>query len=200
MEKLTTHTGIGVPLRRSAVDTDQIIPAVYREETRRVIDQPATTRTVDVPAVYKTITKQVKVADAHEEQREVLCASNTPRSRISAVQQALRAAGFRTDISDQGDSYLLEADLPGFDKDSIHIDLSEDTLTISAERHSQHEEEDKKDSYVCCERSYGQYQRSFDVSGIDKDGIKAKYADGVLRLTLPKVPEVQPAVKRLEIE
>ena len=108
--------------------------------------------------------------------------------------------GFRTDISDQGDSYLLEADLPGFDKDSIHIDLSEDTLTISAERHSEHEEEDKKGSYVCCERSYGRYQRSFDVSGIDQDGIKAKYADGVLSLTLPKVPEVQPAVKRLQIE
>ena len=109
-------------------------------------------------------------------------------------------SGFRTDISDKGDSYLLEADLPGFDKDSIHIDLSEDTLTISAERHSEHEDEAKKAGYVCCERSYGQYQRSFDVSGIDKDGIKAKYVDGVLSLTLPKVPEVQPAVKRLMIE
>ena len=110
------------------------------------------------------------------------------------------ASGFRTDISDQGDSYLLEADLPGFDKDSIHLDLSEDTLTISAERHSQHEEEDKKGSYICCERSYGQYQRSFDVSGIDTEKIKAKYADGVLSLTLPKKAEVQPASKRLEIE
>ena len=119
---------------------------------------------------------------------------------FSSLFKAEGMTGFRTDISDQGDSYLLEADLPGFDKDSIHVELSEDTLTISAERHSQHEEEDKKDSYVCCERSYGRYQRSFDVSGIDKDNIKAKYADGVLSLTLPKVPEVQPAVKRLEIE
>ncbi len=109
-------------------------------------------------------------------------------------------SGFRTDISDQGDSYLLEADLPGFDKESIHLDLNEDTLTISAERHSRHEEEDKQGSYLCCERSYGQYQRSFDVSGIDTDRIKAKYTDGVLSLTLPKKAEVQPAVKRLEIE
>ncbi len=119
---------------------------------------------------------------------------------FSSLFKAEGTTGFRTDISDQGDSYLLEADLPGFDKDSIHIDLSEDTLTISAERHSEHEEEDKKGSYVCCERSYGQYQRSFDVSGIDQDGIKARYADGVLTLTLPKVPEVQPAVKHLAIE
>ncbi len=119
---------------------------------------------------------------------------------LSSLFKAEGTSGFRTDISDKGDSYLLEADLPGFDKDSIHIELNEDILTISAERHSEHEEEDKKANYVCCERSYGQYQRSFDVSGVDKDGIKAKYADGVLSLTLPKVPEVQPAVKRLMIE
>ncbi len=119
---------------------------------------------------------------------------------FSGLQKSEGTTGFRTDISDQGDSYLLEADLPGFDKESIHLDLNEDTLTISAERHSRHEEEDKQGSYLCCERSYGQYQRSFDVSGIDTDKIKAKYTDGVLSLTLPKKAEVQPAVKRLEIE
>jgi len=109
-------------------------------------------------------------------------------------------SGFRTDISDQGDSYLLEADLPGFDKESIHLEVNEDTLTIRAERHSQHEDENKRENYLCCERSYGQYQRSFDVSAIDTDGIKAKYADGVLSLTLPKKAEVKPAVKHLAIE
>ena len=107
--------------------------------------------------------------------------------------------GFRTDISDQGDSYLLEADLPGFDKDSIHIDLSEDTLTISAERHSEHEEEDKKGSYVCCERSYGQYQRSFDVSGIDETAITAAYNNGILELTLPKQKPVEPETRQISI-
>ncbi len=73
---------------------EEIVPAVYREETRRVIDQPATTRTVDVPAVYKTVTRQVQISEAREEQREVLCAANTPPERIRQVQQALRAAGF----------------------------------------------------------------------------------------------------------
>ena len=109
-------------------------------------------------------------------------------------------SGFRTDVSDQGDSFLLEADMPGFDKESIHLDVDGDVLTISAERHSEHEDEAKKGSFVVCERSYGKYQRSFDVSGIDVDGIKAKYADGVLSLTLPKRVEVKPAVKRVEIE
>ena len=119
---------------------------------------------------------------------------------LSSLFHTESMSGFRTDISDKGDSYLLEADLPGFDKDSIHLDLDEDILTISAERHSEHEDADKKGNYVCCERSYGRYQRSFDLSGVDKDNIKAKYVDGVLSLTLPKVPEVQPAVKRLLIE
>ena len=74
------------------------------------------------------------------------------------------------------------------------------TMTISAERHSEHENEEKKGSYVCCERTYGKYQRSFDVSGIDTDGIKAKYADGVLAVTLPKLVEVKPAAKAIAIE
>ena len=45
-------------------------------------------------------------------------------------------AEFKTDIQDKGDSYLLQADLPGFKKEDIHIDLDGETMTIRAERHS----------------------------------------------------------------
>lgn len=107
---------------------------------------------------------------------------------------------FKTDIKDEGDSFVLEADLPGFDKKDIHLDLNDGVLTIQAERHSEHEEEDKKSKYVRVERSYGQYSRQFDVSGVDTDHIKAKYDNGVLRLTLPKQQAVLPEPKRLEIE
>ena len=47
---------------------------------------------------------------------------------------------FKTDIKDEGDRYELEADLPGFAKKDIHLDISGDVLTIRAERHSEHEE------------------------------------------------------------
>lgn len=107
---------------------------------------------------------------------------------------------FKTDIKDNGDSYLLEADLPGFAKEDIKLDIDGDCLTISAERHSEHEEKDKKGKYVRCERSYGSYSRSFDVSGINTDEIKAKYDNGVLKLTMPKKETVLPASRRLEIE
>ena len=107
--------------------------------------------------------------------------------------------GIRTDIQDKGDHYLMEADLPGFKKDDIHIDMNDGMMTITAERHSEHEEKDKKGNYVRCERSYGSYQRSFDLSGIDESGLQAAYADGVLKLTLPKSKEQKPETHQVKI-
>ena len=109
-------------------------------------------------------------------------------------------AEFRTDIRDEGDHFLLEADLPGFNKEDIHVDLDEGSLTISAERRSDFEQKDKKGNYVRCERAYGSYSRSFDTAGIDVEHITAAYKDGVLRLTLPKQVKPEPTTKRLMIE
>ena len=109
-------------------------------------------------------------------------------------------AEFKTDITDEGDHYLLKADLPGFKKEDIHVDVADDRLTVTAERHSNFEDKDKKNKYVRCERSYGTYARSFDISGIDAKAIKAAYSDGVLRVTLPKQKEVPASSRRLEIE
>ena len=95
-------------------------------------------------------------------------------------------ASFKTDIKDNGDSYTLEADLPGFDKDDIHIDLDDNCLTITAERHSDFEKKDKKNGYVRCERSFGSYSRQFDLSSVDADHMKATYDNGVLKLEMPK--------------
>ena len=80
---------------------------------------------------------------------------------------------FRTDISETADGYKLEADLPGFCKE---------------------------DSYIRRERYYGAYTRSFNVSEIDVEGIKAAYENGVLTLTMPKKAPVKPEAKHLEIE
>ena len=107
---------------------------------------------------------------------------------------------FRTDATDEGDHYLLETDLPGFEKKDITLDIHDDMLTIRAERKSKVEEKDKKDKVIRMERSYGSYQRSFDISGVDADQIKAKYTDGVLCLTLPKLERSLPQGRRLEIE
>ena len=107
---------------------------------------------------------------------------------------------FETDIQDKGDSYLLEADLPGFRKEDIHVDLDGDLMTIEAERHSEHEEKDKQGGYLRCERSYGSYRRSFDISGIEASGLKAEYSDGVLKLTMPKKQQTVSSARRIEIQ
>ena len=107
---------------------------------------------------------------------------------------------FRTDIRKTDEGFVLDADLPGFEKKDIAIDLKDDVLTIMAQRHSEVEDSDKKENYIRIERSYGSYERSFDVSGIDTDKIKAKYENGVLSLTLPEKEPVIPETKTLEIE
>ena len=71
---------------------------------------------------------------------------------------------FRTDIRDAGDQYVLEAELPGFEKEDIRLDLKEGILTISAEHRETSEEKDSKGQYIRRERRYGSFSRSFDVS------------------------------------
>lgn len=108
--------------------------------------------------------------------------------------EAMTAANaFGTDVTDEGDFYQLTADLPGFKKEDISIDVEDGMLTIKAERNEENEEKDKKGRYLRRERSYGSYQRSFDLSDVDDDRITAKYEDGVLTLELPKkqAPEIE---------
>lgn len=109
-------------------------------------------------------------------------------------------ASFRTDIEDTGDALVLSADLPGFKKEDIHIDIDTDRLTINAERHSNYEQKDNRGNYLRCERSYGSYSRSFSLDGINAEGISAAYHDGVLKLTLPKQAPVKSDSRRLEIQ
>lgn len=107
---------------------------------------------------------------------------------------------FRCDISEKGDEYLLEAELPGFDKDDIHVDLNGDMLTISASHQSESEKRDEDGKFVRRERRFGSFSRSFDVAGIRAGDIKADYKNGVLSLTLPKQKEMEPSTRRIEIE
>ncbi|MGM9574481.1 MAG: Hsp20/alpha crystallin family protein [Oscillospiraceae bacterium] len=107
---------------------------------------------------------------------------------------------FRTDIKKQDGNYILEAELPGFKKEDISIDIDKDCLTISAEHKSEENEDDKDKGFIRRERYYGSYSRSFNIKGIDADAISASYNDGVLTLTMPeKTPEI-PAARRLEIQ
>ncbi len=105
--------------------------------------------------------------------------------------------GFKTDIREKNDCFLLEAELPGFAKEDISIDVDGDYLTVSAT----HKEEDngEDDGYIRRERRYGTYSRSFDISSVKAEDITAAYKDGVLSLTLPKKDEKVITTRKIDI-
>ena len=104
---------------------------------------------------------------------------------------------FNTDVIDNGDSFELDAELPGFKKEDIHLSIENDCLTISAERKLNKDE--KLPNFVKRERFYGSCSRSFDLTCIDVDKISAAYVDGVLKLTLPKESEEVPVSRSIQI-
>ena len=106
----------------------------------------------------------------------------------------------RTDIREEDDKYVMESELPGFNKEDITVDISGTSLTLKAEHSDNKDEKDKNGKYIRRERSYGSYQRSFDITGIDADNIHADYKNGILIMTLPKKKPDVPASRRLEIQ
>lgn len=118
---------------------------------------------------------------------------------FSAAPAAPSSSTFRTDIRDQGDKFLLEAELPGFSKEDIRLDVKDNILTIQAQRKQEREEKDENGTYLRRERRFGSFTRTFDVTGIDEEGITAAYENGVLALTLPKQAPVVPASRQIAI-
>ena len=96
----------------------------------------------------------------------------------------------KTDVRETDSSYELDIDLPGFKKDEISATLDNGYLTISAAKGLDKDEKDKKGSYIRQERYAGAMSRSFFVGdGVTQDDVKAKYEDGILKLSIPKKAE-----------
>ena len=93
----------------------------------------------------------------------------------------------KTDIREHDTGYELDVDLPGFKKDEINVELENGYLTISATKGLDKDEQDKKGKYIRRERYAGAMQRSFYVGDeVTQEDIKAKFEDGILRLSIPK--------------
>ncbi|KNF07714.1 molecular chaperone [Gottschalkia purinilytica] len=104
---------------------------------------------------------------------------------------------FKTDIVEKEDKFILEAELPGFNKENIDVKVDDNKLTISAKQDTSTEE--NKDNYVRKERRYGSFVRSFDVSNVKVDDIKADYKNGILTLELPKKDSGNSNGKKIDI-
>lgn len=103
---------------------------------------------------------------------------------------------FRTDIWDGGDAYILEAELPGFQKEDIQLELNGQLLTITASRKGG---SDANKSYILQERKSASFKRTFDISGVDGDVVTAAYENGLLRVKLPKVHPAAGTGKQIQI-
>ena len=107
----------------------------------------------------------------------------------------------KTDIKETDNSYLLDVDLPGYNKEDIKIDITDGYLTINAKRNE--EKEDKEDGkFLRRERFSGEATRSFYVGeDVEMDEVKASFKNGILSLEVPKVdPEKKlPEKKYIEI-
>ncbi|MCY3985975.1 MAG: Hsp20/alpha crystallin family protein [Candidatus Dadabacteria bacterium] len=91
----------------------------------------------------------------------------------------------KVDIFDDGNSFILSAELPGVSREDLDIDIKDNRLTVKAEKKL--ENSTKKDGYLRVERSYGVFERTFFLDeNVDRESIKADYKNGVLRLTLPR--------------
>ena len=95
------------------------------------------------------------------------------------------------DIFENESDIVIKVELPEVNRDDVQVNLDDRTLTIRGERKL--EFEDKREGYHRIERSYGQFARSFTVPpNINREGLKASYKDGILRVTLPKAEEAKP--------
>ena len=108
----------------------------------------------------------------------------------------------KTDIKEKKDKYIIEMDLPGYEKENINLMLKEGYLEVSAEVKKEENSEDKE-KFVHKERYYGHCSRSFYVGEqIKEEDVNAEFKNGILKICIPKKEERKelPEAKHIEIK
>jgi len=103
------------------------------------------------------------------------------------------------DVTETDKAYEIVAEMPGMDEKNVEVTFANGVLTIKGEK-KEDKEETKKDYYVR-ERTFGSYQRAFQVPDlVDADKIEAAFLKGVLTVKLPKSIEVQKAARKIDVK
>lgn len=101
----------------------------------------------------------------------------------------------RTDVKESATGYELDIDLPGCKKENVKAELKNGYLTINAETSQNNDQKDEDGKYIRRERYYGTCSRSFYVGeDVTQEDIKAKFEDGILKVSIPK-KEAKPAIE-----
>ena len=103
------------------------------------------------------------------------------------------------DMSEDDKAYKISAELPGIHAKDIDVSVSGDMLILKGEKRQEKEEKDK--SYHFSERSYGSFQRAFELpASVGRNRLAADFSKGVLTITLPKTAEAQTPAKKIEVK
>jgi HSP20 family protein len=102
------------------------------------------------------------------------------------------------DVKETEKAVEVTAELPGIDDKDVEVRFENDILTLKGEKKAEKTED--KEGYRVSERSYGMFERSWQVPGIDADKITANVTKGVLTVTLPKRADAKPSAKKIEIK
>ena len=107
----------------------------------------------------------------------------------------------KTDIKETSDHYIIDMDLPGFDKENIHLSLNNGYLEIKANVSKNNDSSEEK--YVRQERFYGECSRSFYVGDdVDEEDINAQFKNGILKIEISKKEKLDNynEIKKIEIK
>jgi HSP20 family molecular chaperone IbpA len=116
-------------------------------------------------------------------------------ARSAARYSSPTASVMKTDIREHENGFELDIDLPGYKKEDVKAQLKDGYLTISAESKQDNDEKDEKGKFIRRERYYGTCSRSFYVGeALTEEDIKAKFEDGILKISVPK-KEAKPEVE-----
>ncbi|MGI6710774.1 MAG: Hsp20/alpha crystallin family protein [Bacilli bacterium] len=105
----------------------------------------------------------------------------------------------KTDVKETEENYLMDIDIPGYDKKDISLSLDNGYLTIRASK-EETKEEKEGETYIRRERNYGEASRSFYVGDVTEKDIKAEYVNGTLKIVIPKVSLKKETKKEIEIK
>lgn len=105
------------------------------------------------------------------------------------------------DVRETENTYEIEADLPGVDEDDINVELADNVLTLRGEKRYERDDEDRKGGYHVMERSYGSFARSIPLPfDVDPDAVEAVFKNGVLKLSIPKPPEIAAKTRKIAVK
>ena len=117
---------------------------------------------------------------------------------LSSRAGASAAVAPDVDIRENDKEIIFEAELPGIDEKDIEVMVRSGVLSLKGEKKSERDE--KKDTYHLVERSYGSFERSFELpDSTDEEQIKADFNKGVLRVVVPKRPEAVKSTKKIPV-